>query len=450
MLKTLAEPFVALFARWMPNPFLFAVLLSLLTFVLAWAITGYAPILTIDAWGGDFWRLLTFSGQIAVTLITGYALAHTDPVRRLLVRFAGLARGPASAYVIVGLAAGVGSLLSWAVGLIVGALIARQTATVCRQRGIVVHYPLLVATAYAGFVIWHQGLSSSIGLVIATPGHFLADQIGLIPTAQTIFAPWNMLTTLVILLTLPFIMARLRPDPGLCVEIPAHLAAAAEIDVADDDDGLAPSDISTPARRIEDARWLNWLLGLGGLIFLGRHFVVHGGGLDLNVVNFAFLVAGLLLARSPIHYVDLITDGGRTLGPILLQYPFYAGIMGMMLDSGLAVRIAGWFTAIANAHTLPFWSMISGGLLNMFIPSGGGQWAVQGPIVIDAAKQLGADIPRVAMGVAMGDGWTNMIQPFWTIPALAVAGLHVRDIMGYCVIALVWSGLLFSLGLLFL
>jgi len=449
MLKALAEPFVALFARWMPNPFLFAVLLTLLTFGLAWGLVGYAPVLTVDAWGGAFWRLLTFSGQIAITLITGYALAHTDPVRRLLVRFARLARSPASAYVIVGLAAGLGSLLSWAVGLIVGALIARQTAIVCRQRGIVVHYPLIVATAYAGFVIWHLGLSSSIGLVIATPDHFLADQIGLIPTSDTIFASWNVITALAVLVSLPFLMARLRPEPGDCIEIPDHLVTVAQSEAGDDADRPEPDTLS-PARRIEQARWLNGLLGLGGLIFLGRHFFVHGGGLDLNIVNFVFLVAGLLLARSPLHYADLITDGGRTLGPILLQYPFYAGIMGMMLDSGLAVRIAGWFTAIASAHTLPFWSMISGGLLNIFIPSGGGQWAVQGPIVIEAARELGADIPRVAMGVAMGDGWTNMIQPFWTIPALAVAGLHVRDIMGYCVIALLWSGLLFSLGLLFL
>lgn len=445
MLQKIAQPFVRLFARWMPNPFIFATLLTLLTFALAVLLAGYPPGRTIDAWGNNFWRLLTFSAQIAMTLITGYALANTPPVRRALTAFAGLANTPAAAYVIVGLAAGVGSLVSWSIGLIVGAIIARKTASVCREKGIVVHYPLIVATAYSGFVIWHMGLSSSIGLVIATEDHFLVDLIGVVPVSETIFAPWNMITAVVVLVTMPFVMMRLKPDASSCVPIAAALA-----DSTGEDTEETKATPDTPAARMENARLINWLIGGGGLIYLGFHFVGRGAGLDLNIVNFCFLIGGILLTRSPLHYAELITDGGRTLGPILLQYPFYAGIMGMMLDSGLATMIAGGFAALASAETLPFWSMISGGLLNIFIPSGGGQWAVQGPIMIEAARELGADIPRVAMGVALGDGWTNMIQPFWTIPALAIAGLHVRDIMGYCVIALIWSGLIFSAGLLLL
>lgn len=445
MLSRLAQPFVRLFARWMPNPFIFAALLSLLTFVLAVVVADYPAARTVDAWGSNFWRLLTFSGQIAMTLITGYALAHTPIVRRALMAFANLAHTPAAAYVIVGLAAGVGSLISWSIGLIVGAIIARQTAAVCRAKNIIIHYPLMVATAYSGFVIWHMGLSSSVGLVIATEGHFLADAMGVVPVSQTILAPWNIATALTVLLTMPFVMMMLKPAKTECIPIPDALVDMSE-DSGDDDNAGA----LTPAARMENARIINLLIGAGGLLFLYFHFVSRSDGLDLNVVNFMFLIGGILLTRSPLHYARLITDGGRTLGPILLQYPFYAGIMGMMLDSGLATMIAGGFVAIASADTLPFWSMISGGLLNIFIPSGGGQWAVQGPIMIEAARELGADMPRVAMGVALGDGWTNMIQPFWTIPALAIAGLHVRDIMGYCVIALIWSGLIFSAGLLLL
>ena len=443
MLRNLAAPFVRLFARWMPNPFIFAVLLSLVTFAMALLVAGNGPLATVTAWGDGFWKLLTFSGQIAITLITGFALANTPPVRRLLAAFAGLATTPLRAYVVVAFAAGVGALLSWSIGLIVGAIIARLTAGVCRRRGIDIHYPLMVAAAYSGFVIWHQGLSSSIGLVIATKGHFLEQQIGLIPVSETIFAPWNMVIAGLVLFTMPFVMAALRPSRANAIPIPEDLVFGDE-----PDEGAPAHGAGTPARRLEDARLLNLLIGGGGLVYLFVHFGLRGGGLDLNVVNFTFLTFGILLTRSPLHYAELVTDGGRTLGPILLQYPFYAGIMGMMLDSGLAKIIAGWFVSIASPETLPFWSMISGGLLNIFIPSGGGQWAVQGPIMIEAARTLGADIPKVAMGVAIGDGWTNMIQPFWTIPALAIAGLHVRDIMGYCVIALIWSGLIFGTGLL--
>jgi short-chain fatty acids transporter len=221
-------------------------------------------------------------------------------------------------------------------------------------------------------------------------------------------------------------------------------------DEEDDEQAQQAGGKRTPAQILDNARILNLLIGAAGVVYLYFHFISRGGSLNLNIINFLFLIAGILLTRSPLHYVELVTHGGRTLGPILLQYPFYAGIMGMMLDTGLAKVMAGWFVAISTAQTLPFWSMISAGLINLFVPSGGGQWAVQGPVMIEAASELGADLPRVAMGVAIGDQWTNMIQPFWTIPALAIAGLGVRDIMGYTVIAFLWTGLIFAGGLLLL
>jgi short-chain fatty acids transporter len=444
-MRLVAQPFVVVMQNWMPNPFIFAALLSILTFVLAIAIAGYSPGATVEAWGDGFWRLLEFTTQIAMTLITGYALAHTPAVHRLLDRVAGLVNTPATAYALVCFIACIGSLLSWGMGLIVGAIIAREVANVCLRRGLVIHYPLLVASAYSGFVIWHMGLSSSVGLAIATDGHFLEEQIGLVPTSQTIFSYWNITMILLVMVTLPFVMMLLRPPESQCVPIRAELTREDEADIGDQ-----PHPHRTPAERMDDARVFNWLLGAAGVVYLFYHFFIRGEVLNLNIVNFTFLIAGLLLTRSPLHYVDLIAHGGRTLGPILLQYPFYAGIMGMMTASGLAQIVADWFVSFSTAQTLPWFAMLSGGLINLFIPSGGGQWAVQGPVMLTAAEALGADIPRVAMGVAIGDQWTNMIQPFWTIPALAIVGLHVRDIMGYTVIAFLWTGLIFSLGLIFL
>jgi short-chain fatty acids transporter len=204
----------------------------------------------------------------------------------------------------------------------------------------------------------------------------------------------------------------------------------------------------TVAQKLENARWINLVIGLILVAYLARHFMAKGLDLNLNIVNWTFLAAGLLLARSAVHYVKLIANASLTVGQIILQYPFYAGIMGMMIGTGLVSVIAGWFIAISSAATLGFWAFLSGGLINYFIPSGGGQWSVQGPIFLEAARTLGTDPSVIVMGVAYGDQWTNMIQPFWTIPILAIAGLHMRQIMGYTFIALFVTFFTFGGGIL--
>ena len=178
------------------------------------------------------------------------------------------------------------------------------------------------------------------------------------------------------------------------------------------------------------------------------YFADNGLNLTLDVVNWTFLALGLLLSRSVLHYVKLVAHASTAVGQIILQYPFYAGIMGMMAGTGLISVFADWFTSISSAGTLGFWAFLSGGILNMFVPSGGGQWAIQGPIFIEAAQNLGTDPSRVVMGVAYGDQWTNMIQPFFTIPLLAIAGLHVRQIMGYTFLVLIVTGFIFGGGIL--
>ncbi|MEE2862128.1 MAG: TIGR00366 family protein, partial [Pseudomonadota bacterium] len=110
------------------------------------------------------------------------------------------------------------------------------------------------------------------------------------------------------------------------------------------------------------------------------------------------------------------------------------------VQSGLAASLSEWFVSISTAQTLPFWSFIAAGIVNIFVPSGGGQWAVQAPVMLPAAQALGADLPRVAMAVAWGDAWTNLLQPFWALPMLGIAGLQAKDIMGFCVINLVVVG----------
>lgn len=492
-MNKLAKPFIVFVERFYPDPFVFAIGLTFIVFLMALGLTDAGPTDAVMAWGDGLAELMEFIGQLALTLVAAHALAHTDPVRKGLTRIARVPRTPAMAYGMVAFIAGVASLFAWAFGLVVGALIARQVAMEARERHLRLHYPLLVASAYGGFVIWHMGYSSSAALFVATPGHALEEQVGgIIPVSETIFAPWNIATAVVALVAVTLLMAAMKPKEGRdeIIEIPRdaveeherrleamdrELATttggdgdgedrrarqaggtatltepAGSDDTATSPAANAPATGATVAERVDRTRWLNLAIGAGLALYLAMYFAENGflESLTLDIVNWSFLCLGLLLARSVLHYVKLIGNASATVGQIILQYPFYAGIMGMMIGTGLVEVIAGWFISISTPGTLGFWAFLSGGFVNMFVPSGGGQWAVQGPIFIEAAQQIGTDPSRIVMGVAYGDQWTNMIQPFWTIPLLAIAGLHMRQIMGYTFVVLFLTFFIFGGGLL--
>ena len=456
-MRTLARPFIVFVERFYPDPFVFAIALTFVVYVMALVLTDASAVDALAAWGAGLAGLLEFIAQIAIVLITAHALAHTDPAQRLLKRLGSVPTTPAMAYALVAAIAGIASLFSWGFGLVAGAIVARQVAIEARQRGQALHYPLLVASAYAGFVVWHMGYSSSAALFVATPGHVLEEQVGgTIPVTETIFTTWNIAIALVTLVVVSALCAAMRPREGdEIVELPDHV-------LDDDDGGPGPSggggtatatrtQVATErtlAERLDGSRVISLALGAAVVAYLVYWFATEGLNLTLDIVNWSFLALGLLLARSPLHYVTLVNDAARTVGQIILQYPLYAGIMGLMIETGLVSVIAEWFIAISTAGTLGFWAFLSGGIVNFFIPSGGGQWAVQGPIFIEAANALGTDPSRVVMGVAYGDQWTNMVQPFWTIPLLAIAGLHMRQIMGYTFVILIATFFLFGGGIL--
>ena len=431
-LDRVAQPFVVLSERFYPDPFVFAIALTALIFVLTvgWTDTSAPDALMI--WGQGLTGLLAFTAQICVTLIGGHALAHTDATRRGIDRVAAWPRGSRSAYGLVTMVAGLASLISGALGLVVGGLLAVSVAREGKARGLRLHYPLLVASAYSGFLIWHMGYAGTAPLTVATPGHPLEDLIGLVPVTETTLSWWNIALAFSTLAVVALVCSALGPAEENIIEIPATVdpapPAAAEqargqrSDTAQRDWGA----------RLDGSRALSAGLGLVVLAYLVSWFAGKGFQLTLDIANWTFVGLGLVLARSPRHYVDLILDSSRIVGPILLQYPFYAGVIALMMKTGLVELFSDGFVAIASAETLGFWAFISGGLLNFFVPSGGGQWAVQGPIFVEAAQQLGVAAPPIVMGVAYGDQWTNLVQPFWTLPLLAIAGLDARAIMGYC------------------
>lgn len=428
MLRFLARPATRMMERWLPDAFIFVIVLTLVAALAAMLTQGTHPVALVEMWGNGFWELLSFAMQMLLVLVTGYILASSPPVRRVLARLAGLARSRGGAIVLVSVVSLAASWINWGFGLVVGAIFAKEIA-----RQVRVDYRLLVASAYSGFVIWHGGLSGSVPLTIATPGHFTESQIGVIPTAGTIFASWNLLIVAALFVAVPLVNRLMLPlereqvlvDPEVLRDAPPAPHAARP----------------TPAERLETSPVLMLLVGIPGLAWLALHFL-GGGALNLNVVNFLFLSVGILCHGTPRSLLSSLDEAVRGGAGIVIQFPFYAGIMAIMVESGLAASLSEWFVSISTAATLPFWSFIAAGIVNIFIPSGGGQWAVQAPVMLPAAEALGADMAKVAMGVAWGDAWTNLLQPFWALPMLGIAGLKARDIMGFCVIQLVVVGVI--------
>lgn len=424
--------------RYLPDAFLFAGLLTILVFLLGVFVTDASPVQMVDYWGSGFWDLLSFTMQMALIVVTGYILANTPLFKRLLSTLAVLTKTPGQAIVLVTFVASIACLINYGFGLVVGALFARH---VVRQVPSV-DYRILVAAAYSGFLVWHGGLSASIPLTIATEDHFLADVMGTIPIADTLLSPANLFIVCAFLISLPVVNYFLLKTSTSSYTI--DMARFAEEKREE-----AAAVAETPAEKLENSQWVSLAIALLGLTYVVLYFIENGLDLNINIVNFTFLFLGILCHRTPRRFLTAVGEGVKNAGGIIIQFPFYAGIMGMMVGSGLSEQLSLWFVSISSAETFPLWTFLSAGLLNMFIPSGGGQWAVQGPIMVPAALELGADMAKTAMAVAWGDAWTNMIQPFWALPLLAIAGLKVRDIMGFCVILLFWAFVPIAIGLMF-
>ena len=442
------------FSRWadkyMPDPFLFAILLTFLTLILGIIFTDNGPFAMLKHWNKGFWTLLTFSMQMCLILVTGYALATTKVVGRAIEILADIPKTGAGAATLVAFVAIIAAYINWGLGIIVGALMARQVALRGYQKKVAMHYPLLGAAGYAGLAVWHGGFSASAPLLVATEGHFLADKIGVIPVSQTLFSPLNIVVAVFLIIGLPFLFRFLTPvDESEMVTIDKVLPNIDDYLSGKKEDSEQQRR-DTVASKLENSMAISIIVGAMGLIIVIWYFVTKGFKLNLNIVNFTFLFVGILLHRTPINYVRAITEGTRGCAGIILQFPFYSGIMGMMNFSGLIVVIAGWFVAISNQFTYPLFTFISAGLVNIFVPSGGGQWAVQGPVIVEAAKTIGVSYSKSIMALAYGDQWTNLFQPFWALALLGLTGLKARQIMGYCMAVMLIGIVFFILALVFL
>ena len=443
MFKKFTNACVRVVNRWLPDPFLFAIILTIVVFIGAMIGTQQGPVELVAAWGNDsgFWGLLSFSMQMALVLVLGSAMASAKVCKKALGAIASVAKDKKSAIIVTTFVSTICCWLNWGFGLIAGALLVKEVARRVKD----VDYPLLIASAYSGFVIWHAGLSGSIPLQIGASGG--TEILGVtyqVPTSQTIFHPVNLGMVLVILILMPLVNYAMHPDAAHTITVdPALLVEEEEKTYT----------IDTPAEKIEHNKVLWFITLVLGFAYIVYYFVTQGFNLGLNIVNMIFMFLGILLHGDLRKYVDAIAEATSGAAGILLQFPFYAGIMGLMVATNadgvsLAGIIADFFTNISTNVTFPMLTFLSAGIINFFVPSGGGQWAVQAPIVMPAATQMGIEYGRAAMAIAWGDQWTNMIQPFWALPALGIAGLSARNIMGYLVIVTIFTGIVACGGFL--
>jgi short-chain fatty acids transporter len=428
--------------RYIPNPFLYAVILTFITVAAALLWTASNAGQVVDAWYKGIWEILAFALQMALVLVTGVTLADTPVVKNLLRKLAAVPAGQTGAAITVFFAGAIGSWLNWGFGLVVGALVAREIAKRLKD----VDFSFLVAAAYMGMMVWASGLSSSIALATATPGsalNIVEKVTGKVAGFdRTIFTAYNLVPVVLLLILIPLALRFMGPDLKEMKRVDPNAL------IAQDEVSIPPERTRTFATMLEHAWPLSLLLVLMGL-FYEYHTIKHKGfHLDINGFIFIVLMLGLLFHWRPIRYVRSFETSARTVGPILLQFPLYGGIMGIMTGTGLAAIIAQRFVDFSSAHTLPFWTFISSNIISLFVPSGGGHWAVQGPFMVPAAVKLNVDPALVAMATAMGEQTANMIQPFWALPLLAIARLGIKDIMGYCVIALVIGLIVFGGALL--
>ena len=455
MFKKFTNGCVKLVQRFLPDAFVFCIILTIVVFIAAMPVAGMNPIEVANAWGSGVWGLLAFSMQMALVLVLGSALANAPAIKKLIVKLAGVPKKPVGAVAFVTVISAICCFINWGFGLIIGALLAKEVAKKIKGHD----YRLIIAAAYSGFVIWHAGISGSIplGMTALNADGVVDNTAGavteIVPTSQTIFSAWNLIMVLAVVVVVAFVNAKMHPDPKDVVSIDPKLLE----DAPDNTEVKARKD-QTPAEKLENSMVLSYIVVVIGAIYLIYYFVNAGSilnALSLNIVNLIFLILGIAFHKTPISYVRAITESAESAGGIILQFPFYAGIQGMMVTVGsngvsLASAISTAFVNISTPRTFPVLCYLAAGIVNFFVPSGGGQWAVQGPIMMPAGLELGVTPAVTAMGIAWGDAWTNMLQPFWALPALGIAGLGARDIMGYCAIVLIASGIVTALGFLFL
>lgn len=448
-----------LFQKYLPSPFAIAILLTLLTIFLALVATP-APenqnhlIAILGYWENGIWNssLLVFAIQMMLILVLGHILVLSKPMTLIMNGITKGIHNSSQAVIFVSVSTLLVSFFNWGLGLIFGAILARKVAEVANKNNFTINYPLVGAAGYSGLMIWHGGFSGSAPLKIAEEGHLQSLMDGapaeiqaqvpnLIAFNATVLSTSNLVLFGILLVFIPLLLRFVDKKTTSSQNIQNRITTPK---------ALKPS--KTDSNKIDSSKFLG--ISVGGLIlvtFFIRYYTnLLEGVITPNMLNFLMLGMALCMHQTFSSFLAALQEAIKGVGGILIQFPLYFGIMGIMKDSGMVIQIADFFVAIATPITLPIFTFFSAGLVNIFVPSGGGQWAIQGPIVIESALKLGVPLPKAIMALSYGDQVTNMLQPFWALPLLGITKLKAKEILPYSLLVMLLGVVVFILGLLLL
>ena len=421
--------------RVLPDAIVLAFILTFITFVMGLIFTDSGPLDMIVHWGSGFWGFLSFSMQMAMIIATGYIVAEAPPIKRALVKLCKIPKNGIQGVLFVAVASALLGWISWGLGLVAGAILARSVALNLRK----VDFKLYVAVAYTGAITTGLfGISGSEFLLVNTPGYFMENMLGLIPLSETVFEPSLLIAQVLgLIIVVPLVAALTHTNPS---ETPEMDSAILDRFLEQEKAALAmkanhkPKSEMTFAERVDNSPITTIVIGIGGLVYLVYWFATQGFNLTLDIMNFLLLFIGILGHGSPRNLLTACEEGVRSAYGVLIQFPFYAGIQGMMASSGLVAIIADAFAAHSTAGSFPYLCYFCMAIINFFIPSSGGIFMVAGPALGQAALELGVEANRFLISFTAGETISNIIQPFWAIPLLGIAGLKMKDIMGYCIV----------------
>lgn len=447
--KKITDYFTEFAERWVPDSYVIALVLSMAAFVLAAIFTPSNPYQIVQAWGKGFWTLLEFSMQMSLIVITGYALATTPLCKNLIVRICNKPKAPSQVYLWAVLISAAGYYLNWGFGLVFAALITKELAKQAAKKGILVDYRYLCGASWTAFYIWHMGLSGSAPLLVATANHFMVKEIGVIPIGQTIFHPYNLILTGLSLLAivLLFWKVMLPTDPGKIKTFADLRPDLAKDEVVETKKNIK---ITTPSEWFTYTPWFSYLIGIMFLVYLYYHFFELGKSLDINVLNFIFLMLIIFLYKRPADLIKAIKSSTSASWGVILQFPFYAGIFGVMKYTGLVDTLAQWVISFSTETTFPAIAALLTSVIGYFIPSGGSKWVIEAPFLIPAGQALGVPAAKTIIAYMFGGDLVALIQPFFAVPFMAVAGLEFKDFVGYSFVAFLVLGLIMIIGLTFI
>ena len=437
------------FRRILPSPFSIAILLTLFTLILTLFISDKSPAILLFDWQEGLWSssLLAFAFQMMLMLVLGHTLALSSFFDKLISWLVKPITTTAKAAAIVTFATIIIAFINWGLGLIFGAILARKLGESFTRKQLPLNYPLIGAAGYVGLMVWHGGLSGSALTKVAESGHLqVISKNASLPEAiyygDTVFSSMNISAFLLLLVLIPLTFYYL----GTRVRSQIPEIKTAFINTLENKN-------LEGAERIDQSQIFSKTIGILLVAFAAFLALSYEGPslgfITPNYINFSLLALCLLLHSSFTSFLSAVEDAITGSSGILIQFPLYFGILALMQSGGLIELVSNWFIEVSNTTTLPLFTFFSAGLVNIFVPSGGGQWAIQGPIILEAAAKLGVPLPKMILALAYGDQLTNMLQPFWALPLLSITGLKAKDILPYTLV-LFLLGFLIFVGVLLL